>query len=202
MDWKWAEGSVLYSYSSKTPCKDLYNAVCYELARYFKDKGFKHLKSKRRLIYQDEQIKLEIVLWTSSNNTRGDYVVLEIYPEFCSVKFKDICFGGIMFGHTKIYDRNRIPKPWGTGGWSLDNFRFNCYGFTIKDFKEVVSLIENKILPWIYKLKKEDGVREMILRLREDNKNWNFNNRGYLNTVFPEYIVHYFPELAKEMAVI
>jgi hypothetical protein len=83
----------------------------------------------------------------------------------------------------------------------LDKYSFNGYEIDLKMFAEIIALIENKIIPWIVKLKEKDGVKEMIHRKRAELADWGSRNRGWGNTVFPEYIFLYFPELAKEMAV-
>jgi len=200
MDWEWNENSVLHKISPDITCKELYNAICFELGRYFSGMGFKYLKSKRMLhmlVFQDEQIKLEINIKTSRHNMPGKWVAIDIFPEFSSIALKEIGMEGFLFDEAEIYERNPIKG----GSWYLDTYMFNGYEFSEGMFKEIIALIEGKIIPWIDKIKEKEGVKEIILRKRAKFADWSITNRGYGNTVLPEYISLYFPELIKEMGL-
>ena len=45
--WKWENDSILYSKSPYVPTKDIFQAVCNEIGRYYHGKEIQYLKSKK-----------------------------------------------------------------------------------------------------------------------------------------------------------
>ena len=68
----WKEDSILNNYNEYTPCKDIFNAVCDEIAEYYIPKGWKYAKSRPKLTYNDKSVKIEIAFWSSGSNMPGD----------------------------------------------------------------------------------------------------------------------------------
>ena len=103
----WTENKILLSPNKYTPCKDIFQATCDEIGMHYEKKGFKYSKSRPKITYNDNIIKLDICFYSSSYNTPGEFVNLEILPHFYSVeiakndKYKNK-FKGFLFGHTAI----------------------------------------------------------------------------------------------------
>ena len=178
MDWKWAENSILNNTSQYRPCKDIFQAVADELGRYYENKGLKYSHSFPKLVYKDSGIKLEILFASSHSNRKGDYVCFDIFPNFYSVDLKKIGNKGFILGHVDIFNRyDEINKH---------KYHFNVYNVTLDDFREIIALIDDVVLPWIEDIKTADGVNKMLKR-----KEGGF----YGNSVFREYSELNFPEL-------
>jgi hypothetical protein len=181
---EWIEGSILNSYTAYTPCKEIFRAVTDELAKHYSSRGFKYYTSHPKLVYSDKDIKLEICFGTSRYNGKGGTVILNISPLFYAARLKSMENNGVMLSLWHIYAK------WSNGrSERLVMDRFNVYGLTVKDFENIVSLIDNFILIWLEKLKTPEGVSEMLL---------NVQNCPRPNPVFLEYVKMYFPQLLND----
>ena len=58
--WKWKTNSKLKTYSAYTPTKEIFKAVCDEIAEYYVPKGWKYAKSRPKITYNDKKVKIEI----------------------------------------------------------------------------------------------------------------------------------------------
>ena len=57
-NWTWEENSVLNHISAYTAPKDIFHAVCIELGRYFALQGAKYTKSRPRLKWKGNKLRL------------------------------------------------------------------------------------------------------------------------------------------------
>ncbi len=53
IEMNWTDNEILLNHNETTPCKDIFQAVCDELGKYYSDKGFKYARSKPKLTYKD-----------------------------------------------------------------------------------------------------------------------------------------------------
>lgn len=83
--WEWEEDSLLYSVTEYTATKDIFQAVCNEIGRYYHSKGMKYTKSNRKLKWKGNKVCCEFGFWTSHSNMRGKWVNLEIVTSIFSL---------------------------------------------------------------------------------------------------------------------
>jgi|JI7StandDraft_1071085.scaffolds.fasta_scaffold15421_6 hypothetical protein len=193
----WTDNKILLFQDRNTPCKDIFQAVCDELAKYYLDKGFKYARSRPKLTYKDNEIKLEIKFFSSASNTPGEWVCFDFFPDFSSVEL----------------EKNSYPKPYilgpstimtKIGDWKdkkliitetafgerinhFDDyseeplFRYsnhcNVYGINKEKFDLLVTFIDSKIICWIEKAKTKEGILEVI-KNRNSQTNWELDNSG------------------------
>jgi hypothetical protein len=173
MNWKWKKDSVLRNYNENTPCKDIFRAVCDEIAEYYIPKGWKYAKSRPKLTYNDKSIKIEITFWSSGSNMQGDYVNLEIIPWIYSLDLKkDLKLNGIesngcILGYPTIFFEKLETIPKGTKRvidlqGEIHEFEeeheetsvlrhhnnINVYGIKETDLLKIIDFIDNKIVIW------------------------------------------------------
>jgi hypothetical protein len=173
MNWKWKENSVLWNYNEHTPCRDIFKAVCDEIAEYYVPKGWKYAKSRPKLTYNDKKIKIEIAFWSSSSNMQGESVNLEILPAIYSLdlkkdlKSKGVESSGCILGYPTIFCEKLVGIPKGIkrvidlkGRVSEYEEEYeetsvlrhlhsiNVYGITISDFLAIINFINTKIIVW------------------------------------------------------
>jgi|TARA_Y100000114_G_scaffold154224_1_gene175808 hypothetical protein len=173
MDWKWKEESILNNYNEYTPCKDIFHAVCDEIAEYYIPKGWKYAKSRPKLTYNDKSVKIEIAFWSSGSNMPGDYVNLEILPAIYSLdlkrdlKDKGIDSKGLILGYPTIFFERLVNIPKGTKRvltieGEIREFKeeyeetsvlrhhnnINVYGINENDFIKIIDFIDNRIVIW------------------------------------------------------
>ena len=75
--WKWEDSSILNHLSENDSPKDIFEAVCDEISRYYKDQdSFK--TSKKKIRWTGTFLNCEMTFWSSHSNTAGKYVVFEI----------------------------------------------------------------------------------------------------------------------------
>ncbi len=187
--------------------KEIFQAVCDEIGRHYEKKGFKYTRSRPKIVYKDKEIKLEICFWSSRSNTPGEYVNLEILPNFYSLELeKQSKIKGYLFGHTGINNTKytddktkvRIIQIFGDIVESIDEYSYesvirnnhncNVYGLDKVKFDKIVEFIDTTIISWIGKIKTEQGVRE-LLDNPTDMRIWalNLNGKGG-NSDFVEYV--------------
>ncbi len=173
MNWKWKENSILNNYNENTPCKDIFKAVCDEIAEYYIPKGWRYAKSRPKLTYNDKSIKIEIAFWSSGSNMPGDYVNLEIIPAIYSLdlkkdlKLKGIDSKGYILGYPDIFFEKLEDIPKGlkrvidlhgniheyeeeyeeTSVLRHHN-NVNVYGINEIDLLKIIDFIDNKIVLW------------------------------------------------------
>lgn len=125
-EWKWEEGSVLYSDSPYTPPKEIFQAVCNELGRYYSQNGAKYTKSNRRIKWNLGLIRFEAAFWSSCSNTAGEWVNLEIV--------------------SNVYasDANGMDKR-GLLYFYISPENFNVYGIDNSMFFEIIGFIDETL---------------------------------------------------------
>lgn len=72
MEWKWSD------YSEYTPAREIFQAVCDELGRYYAEKGKSYTRSGRKIKWKGKNLKFEIHFASSHSNTSGRCITLEI----------------------------------------------------------------------------------------------------------------------------
>ncbi len=193
----WTDSDTLLHHDETTPCKDIFQAVCNELGKYYSDKGFKYARSKPKLTYKDNEIKLDIKFFSSASNTAGEWVCLDIIPDFVSIDLmKDKYPNPYILGPstilTKIGDWSdkRLIITETAFGERIENiddyseeplFRYsnncNVYGIDSGKFEMLVSFIDSKIISWIGKAKTKEGILEVINN-RNKRTDWELKNSG------------------------
>jgi len=100
----WTDNKILLEYTRYTPCQEIFQAVCDEIGRHYQNLGFKYSRSTPKLVIENDKIKLEICFWSSRSNIPGEWVNLEILPNFYSLQLKKTSDKkGFLFGHTGIF---------------------------------------------------------------------------------------------------
>lgn len=142
MEWKWEENSVLYKVSQYTPPREIFQAVCNELGRYYKINGAKYTKSNRKIKWVGKQIRCEIGLWSSHSNIPGKWVNLEIVTSVFALNTSDMERRGIL-------------------DYSVKPVNFNVYGIDYEKFFEIIKCIDN-ILDIIWSFETKDGIEAFL----------------------------------------
>lgn len=184
----WTENEILLNQRPTMASSDLFQAVCDELGKYYADKGFKYSGSRPKIVHKDKELKLEICFWSSRSNTSGRHVSLEIVPSFYSTEVvkKGISTissknaKGLLMSKTALFMHNhnegdniqRVKQIYGEilkqedgvygGNVIRYNSTCNIYGIDESRFKMIIEFIDSQILPWINKLKTEEGIHELI----------------------------------------
>jgi len=208
----WAKNPLLNNPSATAPCKDVFQAVCDELGAHYEQRGFKYSRSRPKIVYKDKEVKLEICFWSSHSNTPGQYVNLEILPNFYSLQLaKQSRIKGFLFGHTAIFnekytDDNRKIKEMQIFGDVLErtdadsyesvirhNHNCNVFGLDHAKFNKIIEFIDSRILPWIDKIKTEKGTLELLENPTKARIS-SLSGKG-TNSDFVEYVKTKFPEV-------
>ena len=106
--YNWEENSILRSVNNQTECKDVFEATCYEIGKYYSRYGIKAYKKK--IQYKFEDFKMEIQFSSSGYNQKGDFIWLEItsgvYPNKLVKAYKEIKerLLPITFANTNLFD--------------------------------------------------------------------------------------------------
>lgn len=210
----WTDNKTLLNYSETTPCKEIFQAVCDELGKHYENKGYKYSRSRPKIIYKDKNIKLEICFWSSASNMPGSYVNLEIIPNFYSLQLaKQSKIKGRLFGHTGLFTHKytdniqqvKIRQIFGDEIERLDKYSYesvirdnhncNVYGLDKFKFDKIVAFIDNKIIPWVSKIKTEDGIKELLDNPSQSRiLSLNLNGNGG-NSDFVQYVKTNFPHI-------
>jgi len=220
MYWEWEKRSVLNEITNNTIPKDIYMALCKELARYYGEKGFKYTKSQPKLTFKTDDIQLEIGFKSSSYNKAGEYVCFEIIPTFYYIPFmkKDMKGRGILVNHMDIsseYDINKDDikceligiygdkQTFVNNAYPNEKVRYshmcNVHNINSEKFLKIISYINNRIIPWIHKIQVVHGVEEIIAIKRAQRPDWNLqNSNDYINCSFAYYIYDRFPTLIEK----
>jgi len=220
MCWGWEEGSVLNEITNNISPRDIYMALGKELGRYYGEKGFKYTKSQPKLTFKTDDIQLEIGFKSSSYNRAGEYVCFEIIPTFYYIPYmkKDIKGRGILVNHMDISSEYDISKDniqcelvgiYGdkqtfiNHAYPNEKVRYshmcNVYNINSEMFSKIISYINNRIIPWIYKIQDVHGVEEMIAIKRAQRSEWNLqNSNDFINCSFAFYICDRFSTLREK----
>ena len=196
----WTENEILLNQTLDSAPKDIFQAVCDELGKYYSKKGFKYARSTPKLTYKDKEIKFELRFSSSSSNTRGEWVSLDMFPSISSIELekekhirpcimsvssmltkkgnwenKNLIITETIFGEKIEHIDEQLNEP---------IFRYsnhcNVYGIDKIKFEKLVGFINEKILIWINKIKTDSGVNE-ILENKNQRTNYEIDNSGLLD---------------------
>jgi hypothetical protein len=223
MHWEWVENSVLHEISNNIPPKDIFVAVCAEIGRCYREKGFRFTESRPKLTFQADDIQLEIGFNSSQSNKAGEFVCFEIIPTFYYVPYikAGIKGRGILFDHSDIsseYDLNKNDiqcvlvgiygdtATFANHAYPNEKVRYShmcdVHDMNTEKFLKITDYINTRIIPWLYKITTVPGVEEMITLKRAQRPDWNLqNSNDYVNCSFAYYICERFPELAKKWKI-
>ncbi|HEY3402460.1 MAG TPA: hypothetical protein VGK59_03675 [Ohtaekwangia sp.] len=184
----WTDNEILLNQRPTMASRDLFQAVCDEIAKYYENKGFKYSRSKTVLTYKDEEIKLQLGFSSSRSNTAGSHVALEILPTIYSLDviqqnkstISSKVAKGLILGHTDFFTHksniNREKKivrqifgdilemdPRSEFDIVIkDNHYCNIWDIDGHKFKKILEFIDHKILPMIDVVKDERKLIEFI----------------------------------------
>lgn len=161
--WTWEENSILYRMNEYTRPKEVFQAVCNEIGRYFVKQGAKYTKSGPRLKFFGKKIRCEIGFWSSHSNMAGSWVELEVVTSVYAVDSNGMERKGIL---------NYCPRP----------FRFNVYGINRELFEEIVKAIEDTLeLVWTFENK--DGLDRYLANSNTRYRTGNPNDKVYYDSL-------------------
>lgn len=184
----WTENTDLLIKQKTMASKDLFQAVCDEIGKYYGNKGFKYSRSRPKIVYKDQELKIEICFWSSRYNTSGQGVILEILPNFYSLEVikKGLSTSaskiakGFILGHTDLLtiksnnNDNKVIKRQIYGDVfekeregkiePTISYHHICdiYGINDEKFKKIIEFIDLNIIPWIDKIKTAEGIIDFI----------------------------------------
>ncbi len=152
----WTENEILLNQRPTMQSRELFQAVCDELAKYYVKKGFKYTRSKPAITYQDKEIKLQIGFSSSRSNISGSHVVLEILPNIYTINpekriLKQI-FGEILEFEPSSENDTAVEENHNCNIWNIDEHKF----------KKILEFINESILPMIDMVKGEDGIIKFL----------------------------------------
>jgi hypothetical protein len=161
----WTENETLLSYSPYTPCKEIFQAVCDEIGKYYEQKGFKYSASRPKLVLKKDDFTIEIAFFSSRSNMPGQYVNLEIIPSLSNKSAKtEANPKGILSQYPDLFyhPADEIPpkmtiheifggviyntESWITESVIRDYHACNVYGLDEEKFLKIIAFIDHKIL--------------------------------------------------------
>ena len=128
-----SEDSILKN-PHEASCEEIFNALCLEIALYYKPLGGKFAKSGPHITFKKQNLTLKLCFWSSSFNVKGEHVNLEVIPNFYCSLLPDK--KGYFFGYPAVFNTSEVRAK----------NNFNVYGVTYTEFLEIISLIDNYIL--------------------------------------------------------
>lgn len=114
-EWKWAENSVLYSDSPYVPPREIFQAACDELGRYFTQLGAKYTRSNRKIKWTFGAVRLEAAFWSSHSNMAGEWVNFEIVSSIYAADKNGLERNGLIYADI---------RPNSFNVYKLDNAKF------------------------------------------------------------------------------
>lgn len=223
MYWEWDKDSILNELSNNASPKDIYRAVCSELGRYYREKGFKYTKSRSKLTFQSDDIELEIGFKSSSYNRAGEYICFEIIPTFYCISYVEagVKGRGILLNHTDINSEYDMKKEdihcvligiygdvttFANTAYPNEKVRYShmcdISNIDAEKFTKIISYIDNRIIPWVHKIQDMLGIEEIIAVKRAQWPEWNLqNSNDYVNCSFAYYVCDRFPALAQKFEI-
>lgn len=175
-DFTWSSDSLLYHVNASIPSKDIYQAVCDEIGRFYQTKGFKYAPSGKKLEYQYQDFKIKVQFASSHYNTGGEWVLLEIntgiYPQRLQKQYKESkeTLLPIILANVDLLDEVLLNKPQGTvigvdmfgrehevieegKPYALRKYArsVNVYNISLDDFRKILSYL-NKVIQYSFSL--------------------------------------------------
>jgi hypothetical protein len=161
----WTENETLLSYSQYTPCKEIFQAVCDEIGKYYEQKEFKYSASRPKLTLKKGDCAIEIAFFSSRSNMPGQYVNLEIIPSLsCKSAKTEANPKGVLSQYPDLFyhPSDEIPpkmtiheifggviyntESWITESVIRDYHACNVYGLDEEKFSKIIAFIDHKIL--------------------------------------------------------
>lgn len=158
-EWKWEQGSILNETSPYAAPKDIFQAVCNELGRYYSQGGAKYTKSNRKIKWSFERIRCEMGFWSSHSNIPGEWVNLEIVTSVYALDKSEMERDGLLYFYIR-------PES------------FNVYGIDNARFFEIIKYID-KTLELVRSFETAEGIRNYCGEQKFVNEHT--NNRVYFN---------------------
>lgn len=168
-EWVWAENSVLYSESPYIPPREIFQAACDELGRYFTGLGAKYTKSNRKIKWNLGAVRLEAAFWSSHSNTAGEWVNLEIVSSIYAADKTNLDKKGYIYAEIR-------PE------------NFNVYRLDNAKFTEIVEYL-NGILEAARLFNSKAGIRQFLAersKTEEQFLNKHPNNRAFFEKLAEE----------------
>lgn len=140
--WTWAENSVLYENSPYVPPREIFQAACDELGRFFTQSGAKYTRSNRKIKFDLGAVRLEAAFWSSHSNIAGEWVNLEIVSSIYAI------------------DKSNLDKK----GYIYADIRpesFNVYKIDNAKFTEIIDYL-NGILETARLFNSKAGIRQFF----------------------------------------
>ena len=195
MNWKFEEESILRNYSKTTPCKEIFQAVCDEIGKYFTSKGWKYARSRPKITFKNKDLKIEIAFWSSGSNTPGDFVNLEILPQIYSLELLNklksegnkskghiLSFIDLFYERLETSEKGKkiILNALGEQIERIDQYNLipeliynksiNVYGLNENEFFKIIEFIERKILVWFERINNIEQIDLFLKKLTERDK--------------------------------
>lgn len=158
LDWKWKEGSILYQCRAHTPTREIFQAVCDELGRYYQDRGLKYTKSSRRLKWRGERLRCEFGLCSSHSNIAGKWINLEVVSSIYALDTAGMERKGILSFRIR-------PK------------NFNVYQIAPEQFEDIAAYISS-VLEMVKGWETREGLTKYIQE--KAGQNWTYGNPNNL----------------------
>jgi hypothetical protein len=218
----WTDNQIILNQRPTMASRDLFQAVCDEIAKYYEGKGFKYTRSKAVITYKDSEIKLVVGFSSSRSNTAGSHIALEILPAIYSLEIiqqnkstiSSKVAKGLILSHADFFThRNDINKekkivrqiygdvleldPRSEFDIAIrDNHYCNIWDIDENKFVKILEFIDCKILPMVDVVKNEDELIKFI----EDKPSYVYSSlKGQgVNSDFVPYCNLKFPDLRIE----
>ena len=121
-EWKWAENSILNNISPYHSPKDIFDAVCFEIKRYYS--GQESFKTyKRKVKWLGHFLDAEMAFWSSHSNMAGEFVMFTVVSN----------------GYSK--DSSGMEKKGLLYTW-IHYDAFDVHAIDYKLFKEIIGYID------------------------------------------------------------
>ena len=150
MNWKWEENSVLYRISKYTNPKDIFEAVCREIGRYFQHSAACRV-TKRKVRWIGTNVICQFAFWSSHSNISGKYVCFEIVT---SVYAKD----------KSNMERNGLLRI------GIKPKSFDVHAIDSSHFLEIITWMEQTIA-YVKTVETPEGFTEWLAESASDDPN-------------------------------
>ena len=152
----WKKDSILNTFDEDTKPSEIFKEICDSIGNYYTKKGWKYSRSRPKIVYNNNDLTVEINFWSSSSNAAGSYVNLEILPYVSSKKLKKWIKENQVGRNQFIYS----PKK-----YSFRNK--NIYGISENEFSSLLSQIDNFIEKELNIDDNEEFIERIIQNLEE-----------------------------------
>lgn len=198
MEWKWQTGSILNNDNARTASRDVFDATCHEFALYFQPKGGKYARSRKRISFEKNGVRLVIGFNSSRSNMRGDWIAVELGISFYYMDFIEPGkeYRGVILGDMDLFSKKLVGHPDGTiiikkiigddivrieeGRESEEMFGkvFNCYGLTEADFSVIAKFLQTEVLCWLDKINDPNEIVKLVERVGAHGR-WSMTNSRF-----------------------